>query len=142
MAWLTPEYGWTAARTWVIEAMRTWDGGTACEFLIRDREDGQIAGSCGLNSINRKDMVCNLGYWVRAAKLRLGAATQATLLLRDFGFRVLKLNRIEIVVATSNLPSQRVAEKVGATCEGIQQQRIRVDQQVHDARMYALLRGL
>lgn len=142
MDWLKPGYSVADAAAWRALAVGHWATGSAFEFLIYDREDGEIAGSGGLNEINHKDLVCNLGYWVRASKLRLGAAHAATLLLRDFGFHELRLNRLEIVVATGNLPSQRVAESVGAIFEGVQHQRLKVREQILDARMYALLNPL
>jgi RimJ/RimL family protein N-acetyltransferase len=54
----------------------------------------------------------------------------------------LELNRLEIVVAVGNQPSSCVAESVGAEFEGVQRQRIRVQETVHDAKMYALLRPI
>ena len=142
MDWLTPQYAEADAVAWSALVLTQWHAGTAFEFHIYDQVDGQLAGNCGLNRINDKDLVCNLGYWVRASKLRLGAARSATLLLRDFGFGTLGLNRLEIVVGTENLPSQRVAEGVGAVYEGVQHQRLRVGDRVLDAKMYALLRPL
>lgn len=140
MAWLKPDYSADDARTWALDAVQSWESDRAYEFQIYDREDGALAGCAGLNAIDRKDQVCNLGYWVRASKLRLGAARQATELLVEFGFEMLDLNRIEIVVAVGNAPSQRVAESVGAAFEGVQGQRLLVGEVSHDARMYALLR--
>jgi RimJ/RimL family protein N-acetyltransferase len=67
-------------------------------------------------------------------------ATSAALLLARFGFNSLKLNRLEIVVATDNRPSQRVAEKVGAKLEGILRKRLIVRKKVYDAYMYSLIR--
>ena len=106
-----------------------------------DREDGSLAGSCGISEISRKYLMGNVGYWVRASKLNLGAARQAVQLLKEFGLEDLGLNRMEIVVAAGNEPSQRVAQAAGALYEGILHQRLRVGQTVHDAEMYALLRN-
>lgn len=140
MAWLKADYGVEDAKTWVTEAMRSWELDRSYEFQIYDREDGAFAGCAGLNEINRKDRVCNLGYWVRTSKLRRGAARQAVGLLAAFGFDMLGLNRLEIVVAVGNLPSQRVAQSVGAEFEGVQGQRLMVGDVIHDAKMYTLLR--
>lgn len=68
-------------------------------------------------------------------------APAALLLLAGFGFDELKLNRIEIVIATNNQPSQRVAEKVGATREGILRKRLIVRDRIYDAFMYSLIPG-
>jgi len=140
MSWMTKDYKFGDAKEWVRFAISSWNEDKAYEFVIIDQEDGKIAGCCGLNQISRVDSVCNLGYWVRASKLKLGAARQATLLLKEIGLNEIGLNRLEIVVATGNVPSQRVAESVGALYEGIQHQRLKVQETVHDAKMYALLR--
>ena len=140
MSWMTEGYTLSGTKEWVRFAISAWDDGEAYEFVIIDQEDGAIAGSCGLNRINRMDLVCNLGYWVRVSKLKLGAARQAALLLKEIGFNEIGLNRLEIVVAAGNVASQRVAESVRAVYEGVQRQRIRVHDTVHDAKMYALLR--
>jgi RimJ/RimL family protein N-acetyltransferase len=140
MAWLKADYSLDDARVWVREPISSWDDDRGYEFRIYDREDGVLAGCAGLNAINHKDRVANLGYWVRTSKLRLGAARQATELLTTFGFEVLELNRLEIVVAVGNIPSQRVAESVSAKFEGVQADRLVVGAAIHDARMYAVLR--
>ena len=47
-----------------------------------------------------------------------GYATEAALAARDYGFRVVRFDRIVSVVDPDNLASRRVAEKVGLTLEG------------------------
>ena len=107
--------------------------------MIVDSTDDVVSGCCGLNGINQKDLVCNLGYWVRESKIRQGAATEAARLLATFGHGELRLRRLEIVIAVGNSASRKVAEKLGATYEGIQRMRIKVGDLSHDAHMYALL---
>jgi ribosomal-protein-serine acetyltransferase len=139
MGWMTPDYSRKDAQAWVEHAVSAWENGSAYEHVIVDAQAQGIVGSCGLNWLNRKDLVCNLGYWVRASRLGEGAAKQAALLLRAFGFRTLGFNRLEIVVAAGNAHSQRVAEGIGAQYEGIQRRRLKVGEAVHDAHMYALI---
>jgi len=139
MGWMVPDYSQKDAQAWVEHAVSAWESGSEYEHVIVDAHNQGIVGSCGLNCLNRKDLVCNLGYWVRASRLGLEAAKQAALLLRDFGFRTLGYNRLEIVVAVGNSHSQRVAESVGAQYEGIQRMRLKVGEVAHDAHMYALI---
>lgn len=139
MGWMTPEYSREDAAAWVEMAIVSWDRSEAYEHVIVDMNDHSIVGSCGLNMPNKKDMVCNLGYWVRASRRGQGAALQATLLLRDLGFHDLGLNRIEIVVADGNDASRKVAEKAGAYYEGLQRNRLKVGDQIFNAHMYSLI---
>ena len=139
MEWMTPDYSLDHAAKWVEFAIGAWERGDAYEHVIVD-ETGALVGSCGLNHVDRQCDLCNLGYWVRASRLGEGAARQAALLLRDFAFNELGLNRLEIVVAVGNEFSRRVALSTGAVDEGILAMRIKVGGGVmHDAHMHALL---
>ncbi len=139
MDWLTPDYSREDAAKWVTQAVASWEREEAYEHLIIDTADGSIAGSCGLNFLNRVNGFCNLGYWVRASRIGEGAARQAALLLRDLGFGTVGLNRLEIVIASTNIFSRAVAESTGATYEGIQQMRLKIGDTAHDAHVYAFL---
>jgi RimJ/RimL family protein N-acetyltransferase len=139
MGWLHPEYQLQDAENWVARAISAWNEQTAFEFVVYDTTDGRFAGCCGLNQINRLDLVCNLGYWIRTSKVRLGAATEAVALLQELAFGELGLNRLEIVVGDGNQGSRAVAEKAGAVYEGLQRRRSRVGKKIHDAHMYALI---
>ncbi|PKY09449.1 hypothetical protein B1757_14865 [Acidithiobacillus marinus] len=48
-----------------------------------------------------------------------------------------KINRLEVVAAIENHASRRVAEKAGATFEGIAKARLLIHGQYHDAAMYS-----
>jgi RimJ/RimL family protein N-acetyltransferase len=45
----------------------------------------------------------------------------ATRLLCDWAFRELRLTRIELLVEPTNVPSHRVAERLGAVADGLTQ---------------------
>ena len=81
----------------------------------------------------------NLYYWVRSSRRGEGIATIATRLVARYGLVQLGLNRIEIVVAVGNLASIRVAEKVGATHEGVLRSRIALPDSISDALMFSLI---
>ncbi|MEE8353937.1 MAG: GNAT family protein, partial [Dehalococcoidales bacterium] len=111
------------------------------EFTMNDPTDGSFIGGCGLNGINRVNGTANLGYWVRTGWTRRGVATAATLLLAEFGIRHAGLTRIEILTATGNRASRRVAEKAGATREGVLRNRLLVHGKLHDAVLYSVIPG-
>lgn len=111
----------------------------AYNFAIVDARDNSILGGCGLTLINWRHRFANLYYWVRSSRTGQGIASAATLLLAHFGLESLELHRIEIVVAIRNSASIRVAEKVGATREGILRSRITVHGTIHNAFMYSLI---
>ena len=111
MPWCHDGYSFDDSKAWSASRDNAWAKGEEYNFVIISNDDGFPLGVCGLNHFDTENRFANVGYWVRTSKTRQGVATSATLLLARFGFDPLKLNRIEIVVATANKPSQRVAEK-------------------------------
>jgi RimJ/RimL family protein N-acetyltransferase len=119
MPWCHADYSVEESRSWVGERAEKWEQGTEYSFAVTDYSAGIYLGGCGLNDIHRGIGIANLGYWVRTSQTKKGVGTAATLLLAKFAFSELKLNRLELVVAVSNTASSRVAEKAGATKEGV-----------------------
>ncbi len=141
MAWAHRGYSFKEYRTWVKRGQDEWNKGRAYEFVILDAKDGRVIGACGLNEVDKGNRRCNLGYWVRTSRTKRGVATAATRLLAKWGFDVLKLTRIEILIAVDNAASLRVAEKAGAKREGVLRNRIVVRDKTYDAAMHSLIPG-
>jgi RimJ/RimL family protein N-acetyltransferase len=60
-----------------------------------------------------------VGYWLGAHARGAGHATRAVRALCAWGFAQLKLERIELLAATGNPASQRVAERAGFAREAV-----------------------
>ena len=112
MPWCHERYSFDDSKTWSASRDDARAKGKEYTFVIISNDDGLPLGVCGLNHFENENRFANVGYWVRTGKTKQGVATSATFLLARFGFDELKLNRIEIVVAIENKPSQRVAEKL------------------------------
>jgi RimJ/RimL family protein N-acetyltransferase len=119
---------------------RAWDRGSAYYFAATDEATGRYLGSCGLCPIEREHATAGLGFWVRTSETGRGAATAAARLVADAGFEHLGLNRIELLIAVQNTASRRVAEKLGAVCEGTLRKRLVLPAGPTDMAMYALVR--
>ncbi|OGN87986.1 MAG: hypothetical protein A2158_01240 [Chloroflexi bacterium RBG_13_46_14] len=139
MPWCHPDYSIQESREWITNGFEKWEKENSYDFTITDTSTGRYLGGCGLNDINRGPDIANLGYWVRTSATRKGVATATTLLLADFGINELNLKRIEIVIDVDNKASQRVAEKSGATREGILRNRVTRHGEPADAVMFSLI---
>jgi len=133
------DYSLKESRAWIKKRPEDWKKGIAYDFAIFDSADGSYLGGCGLNKIERENHRANLGYWVRTSRMGQGVAPSATLLLAKWGFQELSLKRIEILVATDNKRSLRVAEKAGAQREGILRNRLLIRDKAYDAVMHSLI---
>jgi ribosomal-protein-serine acetyltransferase len=138
MDWCHPGYAREESETWIKSQDEPWEKGTAYSFTIIEKKSGIHIGGCGINQINTGNKFANLGYWVRTSQTKQGVATAATLLLAEWGFRELKLNRIEIIADTGNKISQHVAEKAGAKREGVLRNRLVIKGSPVDAVMFSL----
>jgi ribosomal-protein-serine acetyltransferase len=141
MPWAHRNYSAKETRRWLRTRPEEWEKGVAYEFAIVSAPEGPYLGGCGLNRFDYANRTANLGYWVRSSRTGRGVAAAAARLLAGWGFTELRLNRIEIVVATDNLRSRRVAEKLGARFEGVMRDRLCLYDQAHDAALYSLVAG-
>ncbi len=141
MEWCHPGYAFEEAEEWVGHAATAGESGTS-EFpmVVVAAGSGQILGSSGLNKIDPLHRIANLGYWIRTSAEGRGFATRATALAAVVGFTKLDLRRLEIVAVLDNVASRRVAEKVGATFEGVKRHGLFLHGRSHDAALYSLTR--
>jgi RimJ/RimL family protein N-acetyltransferase len=139
MVWAHPNYSMEDTRAFVLKCGPGWEKGEQYSFAMIDLQGGQFLGSVGLSGVNRAHGFANLGYWVRTGKTRNGVATSATRMAARFSFETLGLNRVELLVPTANVASQRVAEKAGAKREGLLRKRLRLNGMAHDSFVYSLV---
>ncbi len=117
MPWCHEGYAEQDALDWFALCRDGLAAGSAHEFGLFDARDGELLGGAGLNFINPLHRMCNLGYWVRQSRQRQGVAGRAVQALAAHAFDALGLHRVEIVVASDNLPSHAVARTSGALWE-------------------------
>jgi len=78
------------------------------------KSSGDVVGDCGLTrqTVDGVDEI-EIGYHVRRDLWGQGYAPEAARACRDYGFARLGVERLISLVRLGNLPSRRVAEKVG-----------------------------
>ena len=94
--------------------------GKTIPFLIQDNQTLEIMGSTrilDLDTINRK---AEIGWtWINPKYFGTKINTEAKLLLMNYAFRVLRLNRIQFRADERNVRSRRAILKLGATFEAV-----------------------
>jgi ribosomal-protein-serine acetyltransferase len=139
LPWCHSDYGTDDAVSWIARCQAGWRSGEFYAFAVAEAASGQLLGGAGLNQRNLLHRSANLGYWVRQSRQGQLWASAAVNLLARFGFGQLGLIRIEIITLPENHASRRTAEKVGARFEALARQRLWMDGQAHDARVYGLI---
>jgi RimJ/RimL family protein N-acetyltransferase len=99
------------AHAFVDIAERWRAEGSAYHFAVVDLSDGTFAGTIGLDAVLRPP--AQVGYWIAPWARRKGFATRALSLASSWAFGELGLVSLELVTKIGNVPSERVAAKVG-----------------------------
>ena len=139
MPWCHSDYTLEEAQAWYEAQAAAWANRTFYEFAITSA-DGRYLGACGVNQLDAVNRRANLGYWVRSSAAGHGVAPTAVKLLAAWAFEQTDLIRLEILVATANARSLRVAEKTGAKQEGTLRKRLLLHGESHDAVLFSLTR--
>ena len=138
MPWCRPDLTVDEGRRWIEAQVSAFAARKAFEFVIL-APDGRFLGGCGLNQIDEENHRANLGYWVRSSATGRGIATAAVRQLVQWAFNNTSLARLEVVVSTQNAASLRVAEKSGASSEGVLKKRLLLHGMWHDAVMLSFV---
>lgn len=90
-------------------------------------DDRTFAGTISFHSLNVKNSVGELGYWMTASMRGKGIATTAARMLTDFGFASIGFKRIEALVDIENIASAKLLESAGYSREGLLKNKVTRD---------------
>ncbi|MBD64995.1 MAG: RimJ/RimL family protein N-acetyltransferase [Halobacteriovoraceae bacterium] len=113
--------------------------GKGYQFCISYK--GKVVGGLGQHDIDEKNKKTSLGYWLHSDYTGKGIMTQSCEAFIRYIFEVQKLNRIELRAATENIPSKKIAQRLGFKPEGISRQAEWIGDRVLDHQIYALLKS-
>jgi RimJ/RimL family protein N-acetyltransferase len=126
------------ARAYLLYRYDAILSGTTAPFAIVSESD-RLLGSVALLRVDWEHRRCEVGYWLAQWSRGRGHATRAVKLICRWGFDALAMERIGLLAATGNVPSQRVAERGGFVREGVLRAYIRAKQGQQDMVAYSLL---
>jgi ribosomal-protein-alanine N-acetyltransferase len=109
-------------------------------FLIFTETEPMLLGGLNFSNVRRGvAQAASVGYWMGVPYAGRGYMTDAVRAALGFAFATLGLNRLEAACLPSNVPSQRVLEKVGFTREGRARRYLKINGQWQDHDLFALL---
>jgi RimJ/RimL family protein N-acetyltransferase len=102
----------------VLQKFLNWNqAGLPSQFAVVLRENGVLLGYCGFLHHPELAEEVEIGYRLDPAYWNRGLITEAARAVRDHAFVDLKLSRVISLIHPENIPSRRVAEKIGLTPE-------------------------
>ena len=110
------------------------------DWAVIEKESGKMIGTCGFAKIDMQNRSAEIGYVLNPDFWGKGYATEMVGRVIDFGFRKVKLNRLECRYMVENVQSRRVMEKNGMTFEGVHRGYLYVKEKYRDIGFCAILR--
>ena len=100
----------------------------------------KLSGVISLHRFDWQNRSCSIGYWIGESYQRKGLVTKSCKALRDYAFKDIELNRIDIRCAPSNQRSRAVPERLGFKEEGVLRQAEWLYERYVDHVVYSMLR--
>ena len=105
-------------RAWIERNLARYESHGFGRCAVISRDTRELVGDCGLiPTVVEGRPEIELGWVTRRDHWGKGVATEAAAAWRDYGFGVLRLDRIVSMVSATNIASRRVAEKLGMQVE-------------------------
>lgn len=105
-------------RSWIERNIQRYEDERLGLWALELKATGEFVGNCGpvRQYVEGRDEI-ELGWHVDRRRQRQGLATEAALACRDYCHDELGITRLIALVRPVNVPSRRVAEKIGMTVE-------------------------
>jgi RimJ/RimL family protein N-acetyltransferase len=126
---------------WIEEWLKEWEGERTAQWAVTDAVHDRLLGRVALRDIALGDGVAEVAYWTTAAARGRGVAARATTALTGWAFDEIGFHRLELLHATANQASCRVAAKAGFALEGTKRSALLHGDGWHDMHLHARVQG-
>ncbi len=105
------------------------------------KNNGEVIGDVALQDINRVHRKCSIGIGMaKIASRSKGYGRQAVMLMLNYGFMYLGLERITANTLDINAGAQKLLSKCGFVLEGRERKSVYMNAEMHDKLNYAILK--
>ncbi|HEX2152534.1 MAG TPA: GNAT family protein [Acidimicrobiia bacterium] len=142
LPWAHMDYTRDDAVAFIRDSIQAWREEKAFDYAIRTQEQpDHHLGNISIWQTSRTGRIGEIGYWIRTDLSRRGYATEATRAMMKAGFDNLGLHKVTLRIAVGNRGSERVAEKLGFTREGLLREELLIRGNWVDHTLYSMLEG-
>jgi [ribosomal protein S5]-alanine N-acetyltransferase len=127
------------AKQWILESKLKFESKEVANYAITCKSNKELIGSIGLE-INLRFDRAELGYWIGRPFWNKGYCTEAGHAMLAYGFKDLKLNRIQAFHFTRNPVSGKVMEKLYMVREGVLRQHVKKWDIYEDVVIYGIVK--
>ncbi|MFT9596454.1 GNAT family N-acetyltransferase [Mesobacillus sp.] len=127
----------------VIEAaMVEREKGTQIPFIVLDKQTDKIVGSSRYLDISKAHKSLEIGWtWYSPVYWRTGVNTETKLLLLQYAFEKMEVNRVQFCTDSRNVRSQNAIARLGAQREGVlRKHRMIADGYIRDTVVFSIIK--
>jgi RimJ/RimL family protein N-acetyltransferase len=128
------------AAGWIEGWLTEWEGERIAQWAVAEEDTDRLQGRVALRDIVLFDGLAKIGYWTTAAARGRGVAARATATLTRWAMEEIGFHRLELLHATANAASCRVAAKTGFVLEGVKRSAFLHADGWHDMHLHARVR--
>jgi ribosomal-protein-serine acetyltransferase len=140
LPWARLDYTTADTTAFIRESLQAWKEERAWDYSIRTPDDpGRHVGNISFWTVSKLGKIAEVGYWVRSSATSRGICTNAVELLLGEIFESLGYHKIVLRIAVGNDASDRVAEKLGFTREGVLREELLIRGNWVDHTLWSLL---
>jgi len=108
---IAPPFNLKEAKKFIREAHKNIQKKVSYEFGIELKKEKKLVGLINLLGINYKNKYADVGFWVAKEYWGKGISDEAVKLMLEFGFKKLKLKRIQARALHENIRAQKLVER-------------------------------
>lgn len=140
LPWARMDYTSSDTTAFIRESIQAWKEERAWDYSIRSNNDPKRhVGNISFWTVSKLGKIAEIGYWVRSGETGRGVCTKAVDLLLEEMFNSLGYHKIVLRIAVGNDASDRVAEKLGFTREGVLREELLIRGNWVDHSLWSLL---
>lgn len=122
------------------ESVSAWAERRAFDFTVRPIDDlDRHLGNVSIWSTSQQNAIGEVGYWIRSDETGKGFGAEATTRVTQVGFEEMGLHKIQLRIAVGNVRSERIAERLGFTQEGVLRDEVKIADRWLDHTVWSML---
>lgn len=140
LPWARMDYTPSDTSSFIRESIQAWKEDRAWDYSIRMKDDSKThMGNISMWTVSKLGKIAEIGYWVRSDRTGEGICTEAVETLLEEAFNSLRYHKVVLRIAVGNDASDRVAEKLGFTREGVLREELLIRGNWVDHSLWSLL---
>ena len=140
LPWARLDYTTSDTTAFIRDSLQAWKEERAWDYSIRSKEDPRKhLGNVSFWTVSKLGKIAEIGYWVRSDETSRGVCTEAVERLLEETFDSLGYHKVVLRIAVGNDASDRVAEKLGFTREGVLREELLIRGNWVDHSLWSLL---